>query len=68
MNGGRCNVYPLAIAMSVLMLSACSDTPFEESDRAPTRQIAAHEVIEPSPRPDPILAAGNTSPYVVHRK
>jgi rare lipoprotein A len=68
MNGVRCNVYHLALAATVLVLAGCSDMPVEQSDRAPTRQIAAHEVIEPSPRPDPILAAGNTSPYVVHGK
>jgi rare lipoprotein A len=68
MKGGQLKLHYLTPIVTAMLLAACSDIAFEESDRAPTRQIAAHEVIEPSPRPDPILAAGNTSPYVVHRK
>ena len=35
-------------------------------DIAPLRPIIAEDVVEAAPRPDPILAAGNLSPYSVN--
>ena len=53
-----------------LLLSACSAPPVtktspEVSDSAPLRPIAAADVADAVPRADPILAAGNKSPYTV---
>ena len=36
-----------------------------EEDGAPGRSLAAAEVRDAVPRPDPLLDAGNTSPYVI---
>ncbi|GAB5451088.1 MAG: septal ring lytic transglycosylase RlpA family protein [Halioglobus sp.] len=38
----------------------------QKQDAAPPRPIAAHEVLDAVPRPDPLLAVGNTSPYTVN--
>jgi rare lipoprotein A len=35
-------------------------------DGKPLRAIAATDVVEAQPRPEPVLAAGNTSPYIVN--
>ena len=51
-----------------LVLAGCGQRVVEERDSMPARSIAAEEVVEAIPRPDPILAAGNTSPYVVHNQ
>jgi rare lipoprotein A len=53
-----------------LLISACStppatQTPAEVGDSAPVRPIDAEDVADAVPRPDPILAAGNKSPYTV---
>jgi rare lipoprotein A len=53
-----------------LLLSACStppatETPAHVSDSAPVRPIEAKDVEDAVPRPDPILAVGNKSPYTV---
>lgn len=45
-------------------LGGCSVT--EPPDGAPRRPIAAHEVPDAVPRAEPILRAGNSSPYVVN--
>lgn len=54
----------------VLLLNACNlpktlETGPEVSDSAPLRAIRAEDVVDAVPRPDPILAAGNKSPYTV---
>lgn len=55
--------------LSTLVLIACSgqpNTPWgRSSDGAPLRSITADQVENAVPRPDPILAAGNKSPYTV---
>ena len=51
-----------------LLMMGCSQMAPEEADSMPNRPITAAEVDEATPRPDPILSAGNTSPYVVHNK
>jgi rare lipoprotein A len=45
-------------------LGGCSVT--EPPDGAPLKPIAAHEVPDAVPRAEPILRAGNSSPYVVN--
>lgn len=47
-----------------LLVTACSSTR-QSSDGRPLRDISAAEVADAKPRPDPVLAAGNTSPYRV---
>jgi rare lipoprotein A len=39
--------------------------PAQAQDGAPAYALAAHEVIDAVPRPDPVLLAGNISPYTV---
>ncbi len=46
-------------------LLACSLRP-ELGDGAPARTISAADVADAIPRPDPILASGNRSPYTVN--
>jgi rare lipoprotein A len=53
-----------------LLLSACStppvtEKPVEVGDSAPVQHIDAKDVEDAVPRPDPILAVGNKSPYTV---
>ena len=54
----------------VVVLAACSEAPVqppvEISDGAPLRSITPAEVPDAVPRPDPILAVGNKSPYTVN--
>jgi len=58
------------VLCQVLLLAACS-SPAPESrysqavDAAPPRPIGPEDVADAIPRPDPILAAGNQSPYTV---
>ena len=59
-----------AAIVLALLLSACStppatEAPAEVSDSAPVRPIEARDVEDAVPRPDPILAVGNKSPYTV---
>jgi rare lipoprotein A len=56
---------PVALVLA-LVLASCTMPVWEEADGVPDRPIEASQVQEPVPRPDPILAAGNTSPYVVY--
>jgi rare lipoprotein A len=61
----------LAWALAAALLSACSAPPPDSryshsQDFAPPRAITADEVVDASPRPDPLLAAGNRSPYTVN--
>ena len=60
----------LAGGVALVWLGACTapSTPpaVEVSDGAPLRTIAAKDVPDAVPRPDPILAVGNKSPYTVN--
>jgi rare lipoprotein A len=61
----------LTFIVVVATLAACSDAPVqppevEVSDGAPLRSISPSEVPDAVPRPDPILAVGNKSPYTVN--
>ena len=57
-------------ATLVLVIAGCSSPPesryADAHDSAPLRSITADEVVDAVPRPDPILAAGNKSPYRVN--
>lgn len=57
-------------AAALAGLAACSSGPDSryaiEQDAAPVRPIGADEVSDAVPRPDPILSAGNKSPYRVN--
>jgi rare lipoprotein A len=58
----------LAIAGLALLLAACSGSDPKvawEGDGAPAVSLSPEQVRDAVPRPDPILDAGNTSPYVV---
>ena len=50
-----------------LALTACVSSR-EPADGQPLYELKPHEVAEAEPRPEPILAAGNTSPYRVNGK
>ena len=57
--------------LAATLLASCSapppDSRYELSqDAAPPQPISAHQVADAQPRPDPILAAGNVSPYTVN--
>lgn len=59
----------LALGLA-LVVAACSSPPPESrysrsKDSAPSRIIAPEDVADAVPRPDPILPAGNKSPYTV---
>lgn len=63
------------LLVPLLWLAACSAPPpaeepasrySDEHDGAPPRTIAAKDVADAVPRADPILAAGNKSPYTVN--
>jgi rare lipoprotein A len=59
--------FPRLIALLlVLFLGACSTVLREPADGKPLRTISAADVVDAQPRPEPILAAGNTSPYPVN--
>ncbi len=58
------------LAIVLALLAACSSSPGSRyathQDAAPVRPISADEVPDAVPRPDPILSAGNKSPYRVN--
>ena len=58
------------VVILTALVAACSAPPEsrypQARDAAPVRHISAHEVKDAVPRPDPILAAGNISPYTVN--
>lgn len=57
----------VALGALALVLAACtSRLPTEVTDSAPPQPIAAGQVADAVPRADPILAAGNKSPYTVN--
>lgn len=56
----------LIALLSVLLLGACSTALREPADGKPLKAISAAEVSDAQPRPETILAAGNTSPYTVN--
>jgi rare lipoprotein A len=58
-------VYAAAWLLLVLLLGACSSGPFEAAD-GPLHPIEPGAVADAIPRPDPVLRAGNTSPYRVN--
>lgn len=60
---------PLALCgLLALLLNACTAPPElpQVSDGAPLKSIHPDDVADAVPRPDPILAAGNKSPYTVN--
>jgi len=62
----RCR-YPRLIALlAVLFLGACSGALREPADGKPLRAISAADVADAQPRAEPVLAAGNSSPYTVY--
>jgi rare lipoprotein A len=58
------------LVLLILILQACSNPETRpvvwEQDGAPGRRIGAEDVADAIPRPDPLLPAGNTSPYEVN--
>ena len=64
MRGGRL----AAAALAAVLLQACTAPPAppEISDGAPLKSIRPGEVPDAVPRADPILSAGNKSPYTVN--
>jgi rare lipoprotein A len=56
----------LIALLAGLFLGACSTAPWEPVDGKPLRAISVADVVDARPRPDPLLAAGNTSPYTVN--
>jgi rare lipoprotein A len=58
----------LLILFALLTLAACSGSGPKvawEGDGAPAADLRPEDVVDAVPRPDPILRAGNTSPYSV---
>ncbi len=53
-----------ALLMLLGCLAACTQT--EPGDGKPLYELSAEEVVEPIPRPEKLVAAGNTSPYRVN--
>ncbi|MCB1675053.1 MAG: septal ring lytic transglycosylase RlpA family protein [Halioglobus sp.] len=60
-------------ALVAVAIAACTALPPERASRypdahdgAPAATIAAHEIVDAVPRADPLLAAGNKSPYTVN--
>ena len=62
----RCRHPRLIALLLVLFLGACSAALREPADGKPLRAISAADVVDAQPRPEPVLAAGNTSPYIVN--
>jgi rare lipoprotein A len=65
----RCAASPLVpAALVAALLGGCSGSDPKvawEGDGAPSRALTPAEVADAVPRPDPILSAGNTSPYSI---
>lgn len=61
--------YLAASGLLLTTLVGCSSPPdsryADAHDSAPVTSIAAHQVVDAVPRPDPILPVGNKSPYEV---
>lgn len=57
----------LALATSILFVACSGSGPKVawEGDGAPTAELSAADIADAIPRPDPILRAGNTSPYSI---
>ena len=60
-----------AIAVLGVLLAACSAPPADSryadaQDAAPLEPVSPEDVADATPRPDPILAVGNKSPYTVN--
>ena len=64
-----------AIAIPAVLVVACSSPPpgptpdsryADAHDAAPLKPVSADDVADATPRPDPILAVGNKSPYTVN--
>lgn len=56
----------LALVLFTVGCSAPDSRYDQRHDSAPLKSIMADEVADAVPRPDPILAAGNKSPYVIN--
>lgn len=66
----------VAIAIPAVLVVACSSPPpappapdsryGDAHDAAPLKPVGADDVADATPRPDPILAVGNKSPYTVN--
>ena len=55
------------IALLSLALASCTTSkPAGVSDGKPLYELSPEEVVEPFPRPEPLLSAGNRSPYQVN--
>ncbi len=54
------------ILLPGLCLALAGCVAVEPQDGEPLYTLSADEVVEPVPRPEPVLAAGNTSPYRVN--
>ena len=59
-------IAPVAIVLTTALLIGCSPNPYIADSTPPA--ISADAIEDAQPRPDPILAAGNTSPYTVNGK
>ncbi|MEP5765047.1 MAG: septal ring lytic transglycosylase RlpA family protein [Halieaceae bacterium] len=57
-----------ALLLSAAALVACSGIAYEPADGKPLFSVKPGQVVEPVPRAEPVLAAGNTSPYRVNGK
>ncbi|MEE4190528.1 MAG: septal ring lytic transglycosylase RlpA family protein [Halieaceae bacterium] len=55
----------LGLALACLQ-AACTQTSLEPADGKPLYELSADEVVEPIPRPEKLVAAGNSSPYQVN--
>jgi rare lipoprotein A len=58
--------YSLGWVVFLVLVGCATGKPPGVSDGKPLYEMSPEEVVEPFPRPDPILAAGNTSPYQVN--
>ena len=68
-------VFFALIVVPAVLLAACSSPPPSDTadsryadahDAAPLKPVSADDVADATPRPDPILAVGNKSPYTVN--
>ncbi len=54
-----------SLALACLQ-AACTQTQLEPGDGKPLYELSADEVVDPIPRPEKLVAAGNFSPYQVN--